>query len=106
MHESAGRGYHWRMNATPLPLTLYGGDDCDDTERVTARLVAGGISYTEVIIENEPDAERFVIFINNGFRSTPTLVFGRGNYKIVLTEPSDDELEAALRDAGYDVGLV
>jgi mycoredoxin len=84
-----------------LPLTLYGGDDCDDTERVTGRLRQWNVPFREVIIEHEPEAERFVRFINGGFRSTPTLVFGDGRYKIVLTEPSDEELAEMLARAGY-----
>lgn len=91
------------MNATPLPLTLYGGDDCDDTEHVTGRLNALGIPFRAVILENDADAEQFVIFINNGFRSTPTLVFGTGKHKIVLTEPTDEELEVMLQATGYDL---
>ena len=39
-------------------------------------------------------------FINGGFRSTPTLVFDEGNRKIVLTEPTDEELERELVRAG------
>mgnify|MGYP001223813717 CR=1 FL=1 len=89
------------MNVPPLPLTLYGGIDCDDTEHVVGRLAALDIPYRPVIIENDPDAERFVIFINNGYRSTPTLVFGDGNYKIVLTEPTDEELARVLRETGH-----
>lgn len=91
------------MDATPLPLTVYGGGDCDDTERVVGRLDAWQIPYRLVIIDYEPDAERFVIFINNGYRSTPTVVFGDGQYKIVVTEPSNEELEGTLRSAGYRV---
>ena len=89
------------MNATPLPLTLYGGIDCDDTERVVGLLTALGIPFRPVIIEHDPAAERFVIFINNGYRSTPTLVFGDGAYKIVLTEPTDEELARVLRQTGH-----
>lgn len=88
------------MNATPLPLTVYGGIDCDDTERAVGLLDTLGFPYRLVIIEENPAAERFVIFINNGYRSTPTLVFGGGNYKIVLTEPTDEELLRVLRQAG------
>ena len=90
------------MNATPLPLTVYGGGDCDDTERVVGQLDALAIPYRLVIIDDDPAAERFVIFINNGYRSTPTLVFGDGNRKTVLTEPTSAELAGALRAAGYD----
>lgn len=89
------------MNATLLPLTVYGGHDCDDTERVVGQLDARQIAYRLVIIDDVPDAERFVIFINNGYRSTPTLVFGDGKRKILLTEPEEEELEDALREAGF-----
>ena len=54
-------------------------------------------------IGGNPAAERFVIFINNGFRSTPTLVFGRERYKILITEPADEELAAVLALAGYSL---
>lgn len=91
------------MNPSPLPLTLYGGHDCDDTERVTGRLDALGVPYELVIIDDDPAAKRFVIFINNGFRSTPTLVFGRERHKLLITEPADDELDAALVRAGYSL---
>jgi mycoredoxin len=84
----------------PLPLTIYGGDDCDDTEHVVGRLRAWSVPFREVILERDPEAERFVIFINGGYRSTPTLVFGDGKYKIVLTEPTDEELAEALARAG------
>lgn len=89
------------MHQSPLPLTLYGGIDCDDTERVTGRLDALDVPYELVIIDADPAAERFVIFINNGFRSTPTLVFGRERYKLLITEPTDEELDAVLARAGY-----
>jgi mycoredoxin len=84
----------------PLPLTLYGGDDCDDTERTRGRLLALGAPFREVILERDPDAERFVMFINGGYRSTPTLVFGKGKIKLIVTEPTDEELEEALGWAG------
>lgn len=91
------------MTQSPIPLTLYGGHDCDDTERVVDRLVAWGVPFREVILEHDPDAERFVIFINGGFRSTPTLVFGDGRRKTILTEPTDEELAEALVGAGYAI---
>jgi len=91
------------MTQSPLPLTLYGGIDCDDTEHVTGRLDALGIPHRLVIINGDPEAERFVIFINTGFRSTPTLVFGQERAKIVLTEPTDEELDSVLAQAGYSL---
>ena len=89
------------MVSAPLPLTLYGAGDCDDTERTRGLLLAWAIPFGEVSIDHDPAAEQFVVFINNGYRSTPTLVFGAGQWKIVLTEPADEQLAQALRQAGY-----
>lgn len=50
--------------------------------------------FREVNIDRDAEAERFVIFINGGFRSTPTLVIGEGKRKVILTEPTDEELES------------
>jgi mycoredoxin len=88
-----------------FPLTVYGGDDCDDTEHVVGRLRAWGVPFREVILERNPDAERFVVFINGGYRSTPTLVFGDGRLKTILTEPTDGELAGVLARAGYAVDM-
>lgn len=87
----------------PLPLFLYGATDCDDTERTRHRLQEGHIPFREINIDHDPEAEQFVIFINGGFRSTPTLVFGEGKFKLIITEPSDSEIENVLRQAGYSI---
>ncbi|CUS05681.1 Glutaredoxin [Candidatus Promineifilum breve] len=92
-----------RVSTMPTPLTLYGANDCDDTDHVIDRLRAWNIPFREVILERDPDAERFVIFINGGYRSTPTLVFGDGRLKTILTEPTDEELTEVLGRAGYVV---
>ena len=93
--------YDQLMIDTPIPITLYGGADCDDTEHVVGRLHEWGIPFRAVILENDPEAERFVIFINSGFRSTPTLAFGDGRHKSILTESTDEELVEALARAGH-----
>lgn len=87
----------------PLPLVLYGASDCDDTERTRRRLNELGIPLREVNIDRDDEAERFVIFINGGYRSTPTLVFGKGKFKIIVTEPTDQDLDHILVQAGYTV---
>lgn len=84
-----------------LPVTLYGATDCDDTEHIRSRLDALGVPYREVNIDTSGEAERFVIFINAGYRSTPTLVFGEGKVKLILTEPEDEALTQWLAWAGY-----
>jgi mycoredoxin len=76
-----------------VAITMYGSTDCDDTAHVTARLNALGVPFRGVNIDRDPDAERFVIFVNGGFRSTPTLVIGDGKWKTILTEPSDAQVD-------------
>lgn len=76
-----------------LPIVIYGSTDCDDTERTRSYLRERGISFQEINIDHHPDAEQFVIFINTGYRSTPTLVMGEGKRKTILTEPTNEELE-------------
>lgn len=87
----------------PLPLILYGATDCDDTERTRHRLYSLGIPFQEVNIDQDDEAERFVLFVNRGYRSTPTLVFGEGKFKIVVTEPTDQELDQVLIRAGHSI---
>lgn len=77
-------------------IILYGAVDCDDTQRTRAHLQAGQMPFEEVSIDQDAEAERFVLFINGGFRSTPTLVIGAGQRKVILTEPSNQALDAEL----------
>jgi len=75
---------------------MYGATNCDDSERTRSRLNELGIPFREVNIDHDSAAERFVIFINRGYRSTPTLVFGEGKFKIIATEPTNQELDQVL----------
>lgn len=87
----------------PLPLFLYGATDCDDTEHTRHRLHSLGIPFQEVNIDQDDESERFVLCVNRGYRSTPTLVFGEGKFKIIVTEPTDQELDQVLMRAGHSV---
>lgn len=79
-----------------LSIVMYGSTGCDDTERIREHLTAHQIAFTEVNIDHNPEAERFVVFINNGFRSTPTLVMGEGQLKTILTEPTNDQFDSVF----------
>ena len=83
-----------------VSLTVYGATDCEDTARTRGLLKQLGIAFIEVNIDDDKSAEDFVIFINNGFRRTPTVVIAQNNEKLVVTEPSDSETEAILRRSG------
>lgn len=81
-------------------LTMYGATTCDDTERTRGWLAAWGVPFREVNIDHDADADALVRVLNQGFRSTPTLVFGTGKRKLVLTEPTEQELRAVLVELG------
>jgi mycoredoxin len=85
----------------PEPIVVYGDHVCEDTELAVTHLNQRGIKFRMVFIEEAPFVEQFVEFINGGNRSTPTIVFGGDKRKLVLTEPTIDQLEEGLRWAGY-----
>ncbi len=85
----------------PEPLTLYGAGNCDETERTRKNLRRWGVSFREIDILQDDNAAIFVRTISGGNQSTPTLVFGDGKRKLVLTEPTDDELLQALIETGH-----
>lgn len=51
------------------------------------------IEFVNVGLENNEEATKFVIQLNNGYRSVPTIVFPDGS---VLVEPGWDELQEKL----------
>lgn len=66
--------------------TLY----CPDCMRAKAFFEANDIPYDRVLLEGNDEATEFVLKVNNGFRSVPTIVFPDGS---VLVEPSWQELK-------------
>mgnify|MGYP005842660313 CR=1 FL=1 len=86
-----------------LPLIMYGAKDCEDTEHVRRRLNEWGIPFQEINIDQDKEAEQFVMFINTGYRSTPTMVINAGKIKIIATEPTDETLKQLLVEAGYSI---
>lgn len=80
----------------PVPIVMYSATDCDDSERAREHLRARQITFDEINIDHAPDAEHFVRVANRGYRSTPTLIIGSGKARLLLTEPTNAELDAAL----------
>jgi len=74
-------------------ITLYGAHWCPDCRRSKQFLGEHQIPYTWVDIEQDPDAEQFVIATNSGKRIIPTIVFADGSF---LVEPSNADLAAKL----------
>lgn len=67
------------------PLTMYTTTWCAFCRRLKSQLEAEGIEITEVNIEEDPDAADYVMSVNGGFQTVPTLVFPDGTS---LTNPS------------------
>lgn len=65
--------------------------DCEITKRYLARF---GIPYSEIDIEQDDEAARYVMQVNGGRRSVPTLVFG--DDAVNLSRFSRDRLDEFL----------
>ena len=81
------------MTESSPDLVLYGAFWCPDCRRSKQFLGEHQIPYHWVNIEEDADAERRVIEINDGKRIIPTIVFADGSR---LVEPSNAELAAKL----------
>jgi mycoredoxin len=67
------------------PLTMYTTPWCGYCRRLKSQLAREGIEITEVDIEREPDAAEYVMTVNGGFQTVPTVLFPDGS---TLTNPS------------------
>jgi thioredoxin reductase (NADPH) len=74
-------------------ITVYGAHWCPDCRRSKQFLGEHQIPYNWVNIEEDPEAEQFVIKKNDGKRIIPTIVF---NDESFLVEPTNAELAAKL----------
>jgi thioredoxin reductase (NADPH) len=74
-------------------VTIYGAYWCPDCRRSKKFLGEQFIAYKWVDIEQDKNAEQFVLQKNNGKRIIPTIVFEDGSF---LVEPSNAELAKKL----------
>jgi len=82
-------------NLNPAEIVMYTTQYCSDCLRAKAFFEANDIPYVRVLLEGNHEATEFVMNMNNGFRSVPTIIFPDGS---VLVEPSWQELkEKALK---------
>lgn len=72
---------------------MYSTTWCGYCVRLKRFLDREGISYREVNIEDDPDAADFVMSVNGGNRTVPTLLFPDG---AAVTNPSPAEVVAHL----------
>jgi mycoredoxin len=67
------------------PLTMYTTPWCAFCRRLKSQLARDGIELAEIDIEQEPGAAEYVMSVNGGFQTVPTIVFPDGS---ALTNPS------------------
>lgn len=77
-------------NKRPSQIVMYATEYCPDCHRAKAFFDANHIEYLRVGLEENEAAIEFVMNINNGHRSVPTIIFPDGS---ILVEPSWKELE-------------
>ena len=75
----------------PSQIVMYATKYCSDCHQAKAFFEANGIKYLQVGLEDNDEATKFIININKGNRSVPTIIFPDGT---VLIEPNWEELRA------------
>lgn len=82
---------------TTLPetgtVTMFSTTWCGYCRRLKSQMDDAGIAYTEVNIEEQPDAAAFVEQVNGGNQTVPTVLFPDGS---AATNPSLAEVRARL----------
>lgn len=78
-----------KYTLTPNQIVMYATEYCSDCQRAKKFFEANNIPYLRVGLEGDHKAADFVMRINNGYQSVPTIIFPDGS---VLVEPSWDEL--------------
>lgn len=58
------------------PIKMYSTSWCADCRAAKMALTKKGLSYEEINIEEQPDAAEYVMSVNGGKRSVPTLQYG------------------------------
>lgn len=74
-------------------LTMYTTTWCGYCRQLKRQLDEQGVGYTEVNIETTPGAAEFVMSVNGGNQTVPTLLFADGS---TLTNPSMAQVRAQL----------
>ena len=75
---------------TPSQIVIYVTEYSADCMRPKKFFEANNIPYLRIGLEGNQDATEFVMKVNNGYRSVPTIVFPDGS---VLMEPGWEELK-------------
>jgi mycoredoxin len=83
------------MNAMAQPLTMYTTTWCAFCRRLKSQLARDGIEVAEIDIEQEPGAADYVMSVNGGLQTVPTVVFPDGS---ALANPSAAAVKQRLHE--------
>ena len=78
-----------------MPLTMYTTTWCGFCKNLKRQLAKAGVEITEVDIERDPEAAKFVETVNGGNQTVPTLLFSDGS---TMVNPSAKEVQAHLAE--------
>ena len=77
------------------PLTMYTTTWCAFCKRLKSQLAREGIEISEVNIEEDPSAADYVMSVNGGNQTVPTVVFADGS---AMTNPSAAQVKQRLHE--------
>ena len=77
----------------PGTVTMFSTSWCGYCNRLKAQMGREGIAFTEVNIEEHPGSAEFVMSVNHGNQTVPTLLFPDGS---AATNPSIREVKERL----------
>jgi mycoredoxin len=80
----------------PNQIVMYTTEYCSDCLRAKKFFEANNIPHLRVSLEGNEAATEFVIQVNSGYRSVPTIIFPDGS---VLVEPSWEELKSKFAES-------
>ena len=78
-----------------MSVTMYTTQWCGFCKRLKAQLGRVGVEMTEIDIERDEDAAKFVERVNGGNQTVPTLLFADGT---TMCNPSAAQVQAKLAE--------
>ncbi|MQA94986.1 MAG: mycoredoxin [Streptosporangiales bacterium] len=82
---------------TTAQITMYTTPWCGFCRRLKSQLSREGIEIAEVDIEQDPSAADYVMEVNGGNQTVPTLLFADGS---AMTNPSVAQIKEKLAELG------
>ncbi len=76
-----------------MSVTMYSTPWCGYCRRLKSQMEREGIAYSEVDIERDPKAADYVMSVNGGNQTVPTVVFPDGS---ALTNPTLAQVKQRL----------